>query len=194
MHLAKPCLLRTTPLQFSLQPRILLDITRETGVHIAVGTAPPQDWSEGWVGEGGRMGGAWGLVLCSCCAQLPRTWQNSKPAYQQHLGLILGGHVPATGFCEAGLQAQVVSDLACGFSGSASTEPLRQGLECVAQTVRRSRMHELGARAKGQASSVRCPQRMWTRWQFVSRLRFRRERSPPADLHRRRSCAQRRRS
>ena len=44
-----PCLLRTTPLQFSLQPRTLLDITRETGMRIAVGTAPPQDLFEGWV-------------------------------------------------------------------------------------------------------------------------------------------------
>eukprot|EP00439_Symbiodinium_sp_Y106_P040550 s4061_g4.t6 len=67
-------ILVTTPLQFSLQPRILLDITRETGVHIAVGTAPPQDLAE----------------------------------------------------FEACVSA-VVSDLACGFSGSASTEPLRPG-------------------------------------------------------------------
>ena len=69
MHLAKPCLLRTTPLQFSLQPRILLDITRETGVHIAVGTAPPQDWSEGWLGEGGRMGGACVVFLLRSASQ-----------------------------------------------------------------------------------------------------------------------------
>ncbi|CAE7265586.1 hypothetical protein AK812_SmicGene1884 [Symbiodinium microadriaticum] len=73
-HGAAGLILVTTPLQFSLQPRTLLDITRETGMRIAVGTAPPQD-----------------LADFETCV------------------------------------SAVVSNLACGFSGSASTEPLRPG-------------------------------------------------------------------
>ncbi|CAE7224935.1 unnamed protein product [Symbiodinium natans] len=68
-------ILVSTPSSFSVQqPRALLEISREAGVQIAMGTTPPQD-----------------LMDFEACV------------------------------------SAVVSDLACGFSGSASTEPLRPG-------------------------------------------------------------------